>query len=164
MKQAWFQQVAPDYRHYPKWVRPTSALQTPEVYFKWYLIYPETLPIVDEERLEAQAFIGEEVESGRLELKDEVGFVVQHRTPEWMILYVCTWRGNNEIWETLYHRKLPGGSFVKHRRTDTTGTFCVWVMSAVRHEQQAWSRYLRSERNAKAQEDYLGDQLHDLVW
>lgn len=159
-----FSNVEASYRHYPKQIRPASALQTPEVYLKWYLIYPETLLISEQERLEAQEYLRDELEAGRLELKNEVGFVVQHRTAEWMILYVCTWRGNNEIWETLYHRKLPGGGFTKHKRDDTTGTFCVWVMSAVRHEQQAWSRFLQSERDAESQKIYLQDQLTSEVW
>ncbi len=159
-----FKNVEASYTHYPKTARPGPALQTAEVYFKWYLIYPESLPISEDELLEAQTFLREDIGAGRLELNQEVGFVVQHRTVEWLILYVCTWRGNNEIWETLYHKHLPSGGYVKHKRDDTTGTFCVWVMSAVRHEQKAWSQYLQSARDEAAQATYLHDQLSDLVW
>lgn len=162
--QVFFQQVEPSYQHYPKKVHPADALQTLEACLKWYLIYPEHLPISEEEREEAQRFVQEELSTGQLEMKNEVGFVVQHRTPEWMILYVCSWRGNNEIWETLYHKRLSAGGYEMHRRKDTTGTFCVWVMAAVRHEQKAWSCYLRSGRDEAAQEAYLNDQLNDVVW
>ena len=76
--------------------------------------------------LEAQHHLRAELDSNSLELSDEVGFVIQHRTAEWMILYVCTWRGNNEIWETLYHKHLPAESdFEKFKRSDTSATFCV---------------------------------------
>jgi hypothetical protein len=34
-------------------------------------------------------------------------------------------------------------------------TFCVWELGAVWHEQQAWSRYLRSPRDAAARQAYL---------
>ena len=160
----WFNQVEASYSHYPKLIRPGPALETTQVYFKWHLIYPEKLPISEQEVLEAQAMLRGELEAGRLELNHEVGFVVQHRTAEWMILYVCTWRGNNEIWETLYHQHLPSGQFAKHKRSDTSGTFCVWVMAAVSHEQKAWTRYLRSPRDEAAQKVYLHDQLTDVVW
>jgi hypothetical protein len=38
------------------------------------------------------------------------------------------------------------------------GTFCVWEMGAVVHEQQAWIRYLCSARDAAAAQAYLADQ------
>ena len=36
-------------------------------------------------------------------------------------------------------------------------TFCVWELRAVCHEQGAWSRYLRSSRDAIAKKEYLRD-------
>lgn len=165
MDKVWFKQVEMGYRHYPKRVQPAPALQTPEVYLKWYRIYPEALPISEEERLEAQNYLREELALGRLELSNEVGFAVQHRTPEWLILYVCTWRGNNEVWETLYHNRLASGEGYKpFQRANTSPTFCVWVLAAVAHEQKAWSRFLGSARDPSAQENYLHDQLTDGVW
>ena len=162
---SYFRQVSNDYRHAPKKVSPQPAFQTPQVYFKWYCIHPEALEITQHEVLEAQHHLRAELDSNSLELSDEVGFVIQHRTAEWMILYVCTWRGNNEIWETLYHKHLPAESdFEKFKRSDTSATFCVWVMAAVSHEQKAWSQFLQSERRAEDQSAYLSDQLTALVW
>jgi hypothetical protein len=161
----YFQQVSETYDHYSKKIRPGPAFQTPWVYLKWYLIYPETLSIDEHEVFEAQSHLREELALKSIELNDETGFVVHHRTAEWMILYVCTWRGNNEIWETLYHKRISTDStFKKHARTDTSATFCVWVMAAVCHEQKAWSRFLQSQRNTEDQQVYLSDQLSDLVW
>ena len=161
---SYFQQVSSDYRHTTKKVIPQPALQTPQVYFKWYCIHPEALEITGHDVLEAQHHLRTELGSNSLELNDEVGFVIQHRTAEWMILYVCTWRGNNEIWETLYHRQLATESnFKRFKRSDTSPTFCVWVMAAVSHEQKAWSRFLQSERRDEDQSAYLSDQLTDLV-
>lgn len=159
-----FSQVSSDYQHYPKMIRPGPALVTSDVYLKWHFIYPESLPISEEQISEAQIFLREEMSGGRLELKDEVGFVAQHRTAAFLILYVCTWRGNNEVWETLYHKPIPGGGYGVFQRQDTSPTFCVWVMAAVTHEQKAWTRYLRSERDEGAREAYLQDQLTDLIW
>ncbi|MGZ8782626.1 MAG: hypothetical protein ACXWZB_03920 [Gaiellaceae bacterium] len=38
-------------------------------------------------------------------------------------------------------------------------TFCVWELGAVCHEQQAWSRFLRSERGVAERAAYLRDTV-----
>ena len=48
-------------------------------------------------------------------------------------------------------------------RSSTTPTFCVWVLGAVWHEQQAWTRYLYSERDDAAKYAYVQDQMTGLV-
>jgi hypothetical protein len=160
-----FSQVSTEYRHYAKLIRPGPALKTSAVYFKWHLIYPESLPILAEQVAEAQAFLRQELASDRLKLSDEVGFVVQHRTPEWLILYVCSWRGNNEVWETLYQNRIASGlGYQVLGRENTSPTFCVWVLSAVAHEHRAWTQYLKSARDAAAREVYLHNYLSDEVW
>jgi hypothetical protein len=155
-----FAQVSAEYKHYPKWIQPAPALVTPQVYFKWYLTHPESLPITNDQIAEAQATLRQDLSTGQLALKHEVGFVVQHRCAEVIILYVCTWRGNNEVWETLYHKALnPETQYEMFKRENTSGTFCVWVLPAVLHEQQAWVRYLQSQRDEAAQEAYLNNQM-----
>ena len=159
-----FAQVSPDYQHDPKWMQPRPALATAEVYLKWYLVYPQALPITNEQVAEAQAFLLDEMKAERLQLKHEVGFVVLHRCPEFLIIYACTWRGNNEVWETLYHKNLVAGAHFKGlERENTSPTFCVWVLPAVWHEQQAWCRYLLSPRDHADKAAYLGDQFTGLV-
>jgi hypothetical protein len=155
-----FGQVEPGYAHYRKWAQPAPALVTPHVHLKWYVIHPEALPIAAARIDDAQAYLRDEIAAGRLKLDDEVGFVVHHRVPELEILYVCTWRGNNEVWETLYHKRLlPGLRFTEFQRTNTSPTFCVWVLSAVTHEMKAWTRFLSSPRGADDRNGYLADQL-----
>ena len=159
-----FSQVASDYSHYQKLVRPGPALTAKGVHLKWYLIYPESLPVTPDDIDAAQAFLRPEIVASRLALKDEIGFVVQHRCAEQLILYVCTWRGNNEVWETLYHRRCaPAARYSVLERENTSPTFCVWVLPAVLHEQRAWSRYLCSQRDAAAQCAYATDQLTGVV-
>ena len=105
----------------------------------------------------AQSFLLSEIDSGRLRLHNEVGFTVQHRCARVDIFYVCSWRDNNELWETLY--TLPvGGTYQLAERDNTTGTYCVWVIPAVTHEQQAWLTYLRSPRDNAARRRYCEDQ------
>ncbi len=42
-------------------------------------------------------------------------------------------------------------------------TFCVWEMGPVCHEQQAWVRYLLSERNEDAKVAYVNDRFSGLI-
>jgi hypothetical protein len=155
-----FSQVSSSYQHQNKFVRPGPALVTNDVYLKWSLIEPEPLPITPTQINEAQEFLLEELNSGRLKLTNEVGFVVQHRCAKVLILYVCTWRGDNEVWETLYHTVVePQARYKVTQHENTSPTFCVWVLPVVLHEQRAWVKYLESARDHLAQETYLNDQL-----
>ena len=155
-----FSQVSSGYKHQTKSVRPGPALVTNDVYLKWSLIEPESLPITPSQIDGAQEFLLEELSTERLKLHNEIGFVVQHRCANVLILYVCTWRGDNEVWETLYHAAVsPEARYNVTQRENTSPTFCVWVLPAVLHEQRAWVKYLESSRDHLAQEAYLNDQL-----
>lgn len=153
-----FAQVEAGYAHVHKVMRPASPLIAPGVYQKWYLVHPPERPFADAEVSAAQAFMLGEIDAGRLALRKEVGFTVQHRCTAMDIFYVCSWRGNNELWETLY--QLPPGSrdYRLVPRDTKTGTYCVWVIPAVAHEQRAWLAYLNSRRDAAARLAYCRDQ------
>jgi hypothetical protein len=159
-----FEQVVPEYQHYQKFVKPGDALSTSSVYLKWYDIYREELPISSQLVSEARSFLLSEMETGNLPLKNEIGFAIHHQCSNSYILYICTWRNENELWETLYSKDLTGeGTFRVLERSSTTPTFCVWVLSAVWHEQRAWMRYLYSKRDAVAKSAYVQDQMTGLV-
>jgi hypothetical protein len=159
-----FEQVAPSYQHRQKFVRPGEALVAADVYLKWYDIYREDMPIADHLIDDARSFLLTELHEGRLPLKNEVGFAIHHQCATLYILYICTWRNENEVWETLYHKDLAGdGRFRRLEREATTPTFCVWVLGPVWYEQQAWVRYLGSPRDDAARRAYLHDQMVGLV-
>jgi hypothetical protein len=100
-------------------MRPAKPLMGSNVFRKWYLVYPHERP-----------FAGTDVkEAGRLELRDEIGFTVQHRCASVNILYVCSWRENNELWETLYSSPADE-TFQLVSWLSKTGTYCVWVIVA----------------------------------
>lgn len=154
---ALFHEVADDYNHVRKEMRVAPPLMAPGIFSKWYLINPPDRPFIESEVQAAQSFLLSEIDSGRLRLHNEVGFPVQHRCAKVDIFYVCSWRDNNELWETLY--TLPvGGTYQLTERNNTTGTYCVWVIPAVTHEQQAWLTYLRSPRDDAARRRYCEDQ------
>ena len=103
-----YEQVASDYQHRQKRVKPGEALITPQVYLKWYDIFREESPIPPQFIHEARSFLCSELEAGNLLLKNELGFAIHHQCSGVHILYICTWRNENEVWETIYHKHLSG--------------------------------------------------------
>lgn len=153
------------YRHYPKQVTPGPGLALPDAYLKWYEVHPADAPVPAAMRAQAQEFLRAEAAGRRLEIDGELGFVVLHRCGEsYYFLLVCTWRRNNELWETPYGRDAataePFAVIPQGRHLEVV---CVWELGAVLHEQQAWIRYLYSARDEAATRAYLEDQYSGSV-
>jgi hypothetical protein len=151
--------VQADYRHLTKAVTPALLIALGESWLKWYDIAPADEPVPAPIRALARGTLRGAAESGAIELDDDLGFVILHRCGEsFYFLLVSTWRNDNELWETVWAKTDDTRGFEPwlvegpHRPT-----FCVWELGVVCHEQRAWSRYLRSRRDAAAQETYLAD-------
>jgi hypothetical protein len=113
----------------------------------------------------AREFLRAEVASGRLPISGDLGFVINHLSGEHiLLLLVFTWRGNNEMWETLYFRDLREGEpFQLAPQTTHRGVMCVWEFGAVAHEHLAWTAYLRSNRDEAAKQAYVGTQFSGTI-
>lgn len=133
------------------------------VFLKWYSLAVPERAHTDVEIASAQAFLLAEIAAGNLALTDEVGFVVQHRVATMDVFYVCSWNGNNELWETHYFKPLDSDEYAVGRHGTKFPTFCVWVLAIVSHETAAWSRFLSSVRDAEARTAYCADQLDAMV-
>jgi hypothetical protein len=155
-----------DYEHAFKRIQPGAAVTAGGAVLKWYEIAPASAGVPTAIRDLAQHGLDEVLTAGELDLAGELGFVILHRCGEsFYFLLVSTWRNDNELWESVWAK--DGGD------ADTfepwpigrghRPTYCVWELGAVCHEQRAWSRYLRSARDARAKEAYLGDSFAGLV-
>lgn len=152
--------VRTDYTHIPKLVRAGSMLVVDEAVLKWYEIAPVEAPVLPGIRDLAYAAVCRGTRSGELDLSGDLGFVILHRCGQsFYFLLVSSWRNDNELWETVWAKDGPDSPTFEpwpiegpHRPT-----FCVWELGAVCHEQRAWSRYLRSGRDAEDRQDYLLD-------
>jgi hypothetical protein len=153
--------VTPGYRHVTKLIRPAPCLELEGTVLKWYDIAPEDAPIADEIRDLARRSLEEAARAGALGLAAELGFVILHRCGQsFYFLLVSTWRNENELWETVWAKDGELGFRPWPAEGTHRPTFCVWELGAVCHEQQAWSRYLRSERDLAAREAYI-DSTHE---
>ncbi|MEQ4718879.1 hypothetical protein ABN273_21030 [Nonomuraea sp. B19D2] len=147
--------VSPDYTHVRKRLSAGEGLELPGVRFKWYDLHREDREIGEDVRKEARDFLRTEI--GGITPKGDLGFVILHRVGDAYLLLVCTWLNDNELWETAYLKVAAGFELISFEET-AKGTYCVWEMGAVLHEQQAWIRYLCSPRDAEAGRAYLDDR------
>jgi hypothetical protein len=144
------------YRHVAKVAVPGMPLVLPDAYLKWYGLHRPDQAVDRGDDTLARAFLTEEVAAGRLPISGDLGFVVHHLSGEHVhLLLVCTWRSNNEMWETTYARdSRENGPFRPLPLTMHRGVICVWEFGPVAHEHHAWTRYLRSPRDAAAKQAY----------
>jgi hypothetical protein len=151
-----------EYEHAFKRVEPGETVTAGGAVLKWYEIAPASSPVPPAIRELAR----HSLDDGGLDLAGELGFVILHRCGEsFYFLLVSTWRNDNELWETVWAKDGADAATFEpwpigrgHRPT-----FCVWELGAVCHEQRAWSRYLRSARDARAKDAYLGEAFAGLV-
>lgn len=151
--------VPAGYRYYQKLVTPRADLNLPTAYLKWYDIYPADAEITPEQLAESRNFLAAEVQ--KLNLQDELGFVLLHRAGAVLLLLLTTWRNTNEMWESVYVKEV--GSGVEYRpllfENSHRGTYCVWELAPIWHERHAWVRFLSSQRDAGAKLAYINDRF-----
>ncbi|MGI8898023.1 MAG: hypothetical protein ACR2IB_06460 [Pyrinomonadaceae bacterium] len=143
------------YRHITKSVTPGESLELTEATIKWYEVYPQNRPAPDEIKRLARACL-----NTRTPGIPGLGFALLHRCgQDFYFLIVCTWRNNNELWETVFYKD---GSAMSEfapfpREGSHKPTLCVWELVPVWHEQQAWVRFLNSPRDEAAAQRWLRD-------
>ena len=150
--------VSAGYTHFAKRVMPATPLTAGATALKWYDIAPADRPVQDEIHELARTCLQEALFTGEIPLADdELGFVILHRCGAgFYFLLVCTWRNENELWETVWAKDGPDAAFLPWPVEGThRPTFCVWELGAVCHERRAWSAYLGSRRDAAARAAYL---------
>ena len=158
--------VAAEYVHIDKLVTPDKNVSLGPTELKWYDLAPESSPVPEEIRKLARNHVLDEYALGNLSELGDVGFVILHRCGEdFYFLLVQSWRNENELWETIYAKKSANHvQFVAvPPRRHHNGTFCVWELEAVVHEQKAWRTFLRSNRDEVAHERYLNDKYEGVA-
>ena len=92
--------IDPEYLHASKRVTPGEMLETSGAVLKWYAVHPEDRPVPDEITQLARSYLLKTPLEAR-----GLGFVVLHRCGnDFYFLIVCTWRGSNEVWETVFYK------------------------------------------------------------
>jgi hypothetical protein len=158
--------VSAGYRHVEKLAAVEPSLALDGTTLKWYEIAPDDTPVPLAIRALARRNLRDAAHDGQLAALGELGFVILHRCGEsFYFLLVTTWRNENELWETVWAK--AGGLEPSFNPWPIEGThrptFCVWELGAVCHEQEAWSRHLRSARDDAARREYVRDSYEGPV-
>jgi hypothetical protein len=155
-----------NYVHGDKLVEPQEGIALPTAILKWYDLAARVTPVEAPVRDLARRFLERETDAGRLDLGSDLGFAILHRCgAEFYFLLICTWRNENELWESVFAKDNAAAQDFRTYPYKTThrGTYCVWELGAVWHEQQAWRRYLLSPRDEAAKRVYLADHCRGAV-
>jgi hypothetical protein len=138
---------------YPsKYAQPKGIFPVGKTKFKWYDLASDPAEISQQDIDNAQKCIGNAEEN--FKNMDDLGFVIMHRCGKNYLLLVCTWRNENELWESVYYD--GSGKFEIWDRNKThLPTYCVWEMGIVYYESQSWKKYLGTGRKDKDKETYL---------
>ncbi|MDQ3198296.1 MAG: hypothetical protein M3Q46_03765 [Verrucomicrobiota bacterium] len=147
--------VKKSYRHSPKWVTPGDPIETGGSILKRYALAPREEQVPEEIDRLARVYLAQHPLEAR-----GLGFVILHRCGrDFYFLIVSTWRGNNEVWETVFYK--DGAAMTDFALWPRNGmhkpTFCVWELALVWHEKEAWERFLKSARDETAAQVWLGD-------
>jgi hypothetical protein len=152
--------VQQNYEHGPKWVMPGEPIETNGAVLKWYQLGAnrtgsEDRPVPDGIDRLARAYLTRKpIEATGL------GFVILHRCGnDFYFLIVNTWRGNNELWETVFYKNGDAmADFNLWPRDEMhKPAFCVWELAPVWHETKSWERFLTSARDEKAAQVWQRD-------
>jgi len=140
---------------YPsKYASPKGIFTLGRTRFKWYNLAEDPAVISPQDIINAKTCIENADEN--FQDKDDLGFVIMHRCGENYLLLICTWRSENELWESVYYD--GSGTFeVWDRKNIHIPTYCVWEMGIVYHESKAWKKFLGTDRTDVHQQNYLND-------
>ena len=95
--------VAADDRHAEKFAHAEPGLALGDTNLKWYDVAPDDAPVPLAIRAVARRCLRDAARSDELGTLGELGFVILHRCGEdFYFLLVCTWRNENELWETVW--------------------------------------------------------------
>lgn len=155
-------QVSTAYRHYEKVIRSHGVIDPAISRLKWYDINRSDQPTEQAIRDLAQRFVSRKLASDDRPTAEELGFVLLHRCGErFYFLGLCTWRGNNELWKTIYYLETDTmEDFALFPQDEPhRDTFCVWELAVVGYEMQAWTTYLTSNRTDQDADRYLTETM-----
>lgn len=150
------------YKHVEKVSSPGLLLTAGTSRLKWYDVARSDTPVPRAVHDMARHYLSTELKFDR-----DIGFVVLHRCGagnDFYFMAVCSWRNSNELWESVYYKDATMQDFAPMKQDGPhRGTYCVWQLGPVIHEQRAWVRFLKSARTDGDLRDYLSSTFEGSV-
>lgn len=154
--------VPVEYQHHERVVAPGRPLELESGILKWYEIRRPENVIPLEYIREVRNFLRDESKAGKFDLPYRLGFVLLHYSVTESYLIVCYWDGYQELWQRNYIKRHDEREFRSRTPAIDSPTFCVWELTPVWHEREAWVTFLNSDRSEDAKIRYLEDQFSGL--
>ena len=148
------------YAHRDRQVEPRDPLIGPNAILKWYNVYDLADPVPDGLEATSRDRTSVLLETGVVLPEYGMGLVVLHHSSANDFLMVGGWRGHQEYWHSVFGRALNSDEpWVQIELGAFAPIMCVWEMSPVWHERNAWVTYLKSDRTLEDRRTWLDDRL-----
>src|SRR5262249_22321509 len=134
--------VSTGYEHVAKLAEPGELLEVRGTTLKWYEVRRPDLSVSPLVREATRKFLQEQ----DLGISGELGYVLLHLAGPVHLLLVCTWRNDNEMWETVFVKTAEQEYALLDEAGPHRPAQCVWELGVTLHERLAWMRYLSSDR------------------
>lgn len=142
------------YRFIRRSAKPVGLLTHPRIVLKLYHMLRETEPLPANLVTGLETFLTNEVDSGRVEPKQGIGFAILSQG----FLSINVWgRGNVLFTQTYTVERNPPE--LSPEPLEKTGVACTWENKIMHHEYEAWHRYLRSPMSVVDKQAYLDDVI-----
>jgi hypothetical protein len=149
-----------DYIHRDRESTPGEPIVLANAVLKWNSVHVAGEPIPFEETEAARELVRSLGRAGELDVDQGLGFVVHHKSTAHAFVMIAFWHDKNELWQAVYYRQVsdPIDHFTKNSVEGRSLPFaCVWELSPIWEERNAWSRYLKSARDLAAKQAWLAD-------
>ena len=152
--------VPASYEHHDRRIEPRDPVIGSAAILKWYNVYDLSDTVPDGVEAASRIKVAELLESGVVDPEYGMGLVVLHHASANDFLMVGGWRGHQEYWHSVLARAANSDEPWKPIELgEFAPIMCVWEMSPVWHERDAWVAYLKSSRTSEDRRAWLSDQL-----
>ena len=160
-----FGHVDAEWSHYLKRVLVGDPLVLRDAWLKWYEISPVEADI-SALAIGARHHLVGESNCGRLVLNNQLGFAEIHHRRSVAFLFVFTCNNCNELWKSLWFKDLTTDSpFERYVEStaDHLPMACLWELTPIWHEREAWRRFVESPRDLAARKAWAMDCFEGLT-
>jgi hypothetical protein len=143
-------QYAKTYQYIRRSVEPAGFFTHQKLVLKLYHMKRETEPLPQNLQDSLQSYLLEEVEQGRIDTKQSMGFAILSQG----FLSINIWGRGNVLFTQTYtvENSFPA---LSPKTLEQTGVACTWEIRIMQYEYNLWHRYLETKRTIENKRTYL---------
>ncbi len=143
-------QYQKNYRYIRRSVEPAGFFVHDQLILKLYYMVRETEPLPQNLQDNLHSFIDSEVNGGKLDVKQGVGFAILSQG----FLSINIWGRGNVLFTQTYtvENSFPE---LSQKTLEATGVACTWEARIMNHEYDRWHLYLETSMTTEDKKNYL---------